>query len=199
MAGAANGYNPAHVQVNSSIYAPSGDWGVDLWSNLATFKEGDLVLDNTNTTTPRLLEFNYLVKGNYHGGAYDQGSCLLRWNLAHRGSIQRQQPEYGCGSSNLANLVAFNASSYESGDPVKTATDRVRIAGSNMRGSYDPSKAYSANDVVRGTNSAYYQFRCRAPRKMAVGHDHWRQRDRLRQWGSLPKSNGEETPPPPRV
>ena len=159
LAGAANGYNPAYVQVNSSIYAPSGDWGVQLWSNLATFKEGDLVLDNTNTTTPRLLEFNYLVKGNYHGGAYDQGSYVFYDGAWHTAEASNDSSlSMGAVPRNPANLVAFNASSYESGDPVKTATDRVRIAGANMRGSYDPSKAYSANDVVRGTNSAYYQL-----------------------------------------
>jgi flagellin-like hook-associated protein FlgL len=157
MAGAANGYNPSHVTVNSSIYAPSGDWGVEQWNSLAAFKQGDLVLDNTtDTTNPRLLEFNYLVKGNYHGGGYDSGSYVFydgAWIKAENSATATQVPR------NPANLSNFNASSYSAGDVVKDANnERVRVAGSTMKGTYDPNKAYAATDMVRGTNSSYYQL-----------------------------------------
>jgi flagellin-like hook-associated protein FlgL len=157
LAGAPNGYNPAHVQVNSSIYAPSGDWGIQPWSNLSSYKDGDLVLDNTNASSPRLLELNYLVKGDYHGGAYDQGSYVFydgAWHTAENSNDSNVS--MGAVPRNPAGLLTFNASSYESGDAVKTATNRVRIATSVMRGTYDPSKAYAAGDVVRGSNAAYY-------------------------------------------
>ena len=159
LAGAANGYNPAHVQVNASIYSPSGDWGIQPWSNLSSFKEGDLVLDNTNTATPRLLEFNYLVKGDYHGGSYDQGSYVFYDGAWHTAEASNDSSvSMGAVPRNPVNLTAFNASSYEAGDPVKTATNRVRIATSVMRGTYDPSKAYAAGDVVRGSNASYYEL-----------------------------------------
>jgi flagellin-like hook-associated protein FlgL len=159
LSGAANGYNPSHVQVNSSIYSPAGDWGVQPWSNLSSFKEGDLVLDNTSPANPRLLEFNYLVKGNYHGGAYDQGSYVFydgAWHNAEASSDSNIS--MGAVPRNPANLVTFNASSYEAGDPVKTANDRVRVATSIMRGTYDPGKSYASGDVVRGSDSNYYQL-----------------------------------------
>ena len=156
MAGAADGYNPGHITVNSSIYAPSGDWGVEPWNNLASFKQGDLVLDNTNTANPRLLEFNYLVKGNYHGGNYDSGSYVFydgAWVKAENSASATDVPR------NPANLSSFNASSYSAGDAVKDANnERVRVATSAMKGTYDPNKAYATGDVVRGTNSSYYQL-----------------------------------------
>jgi flagellin-like hook-associated protein FlgL len=63
---APNGYQPSHVMLaaGTSIYAPSGDWGIQPYSSLATFKEGAIVLDNRNTGTPRILELNSTVKGN---------------------------------------------------------------------------------------------------------------------------------------
>ena len=40
---AANGFNPGHVLSGDAIYAPAGDWGAEVWTSLASFKEGDLV------------------------------------------------------------------------------------------------------------------------------------------------------------
>jgi flagellin-like hook-associated protein FlgL len=167
LAGAANGYNPSFITVNSSIYAPAGDWGVQMWSSLATFKQGDLVLDNTSTANPRLLEFNYLVKGNYHGGAYDSGSYVFydgAWIKAEGAATATDIPR------NPANLSGFNASSYSAGDSVKDANnERVRVAGSMMKGTYDPNKAYAANDVVRGTNANYYRLASTHHGKFSTG------------------------------
>ena len=61
LANAANGYNPDHIMVNgSSIYTISGDWGIDLWNSSASFKEGDIVLDNSDPANPSIFQFNSL-------------------------------------------------------------------------------------------------------------------------------------------
>ncbi len=151
LANAPNGFMPPHVQAatGSSIYAPSGDWGVQPWSNLATFKEGALVLDNTNTASPRLLEFNSLVKGNYHGGDYASGSYVFydgAWIKAEGTAGATDIPR------NPANLISISSSSHSFGDPVVTsgANPDVRVATSLMRGAFDSKSTYAAADVVHG-------------------------------------------------
>ncbi|MBT3636371.1 MAG: flagellin [Opitutae bacterium] len=147
---APNGYNPSHVKAaaGSSIYAPSGDWGVQPWSSLATFKEGALVLDNTDTANPRLLEFNSLVKGNYHGGTFDQGSYVFydgAWIRADQGNASATDIP-----RNPANLISISSSSHSHGDAVRTqgAFPSVRVATSVMKGTFDGKQAYGVNDVV---------------------------------------------------
>ena len=116
LANAANGYTPDHIMVNgSSIFATSGDWGVDLWNPSASFKEGDLVLDNTDTANPSIFQFNALVKGTYSGGAYDQGSYVFSdgaWLQASAAASATDIP------SNPASLISISAVAMSAGDAV---------------------------------------------------------------------------------
>ena len=151
LANAPNGFMPPHVKAaaGSSIYAPSGDWGVQPWSNLATFKEGALVLDNTDTANPRMLEFNSLVKGNYHGGGYAAGSYVF-----YDGAWIKAEGTAGAGDipRNPANLISISSTAHSFGDPVVTSgvNPDVRVANSNMKGTFDGKQAYAATDVVYG-------------------------------------------------
>ena len=151
LANAPNGYQPSHVMLaaGTSIYAPSGDWGVQPWSNLASFKDGDLVLDNTTPANPRLLEFNSTVKGNYNGGSYSAGSYVFydgSWIKAEGGASATDIPR------NYENLVSIQAGdAFQFGNPAVTQTgNRVRVATSVMRGTFDPKSSYALNDVVHG-------------------------------------------------
>jgi flagellin-like hook-associated protein FlgL len=148
---AANGYNPGHVLNNGAIYAPAGDWGAEVWTSLASFKEGDLVLDKTNK---EVKEFTFLAKGNYHGGAHGagdfvfyDGSWLTAESSASIGSIPR----------NPENLRAYQAAdAYEAGNAIKTSINGIVLnAVSNMRGTYDKSKAYAAGNVVKSGSDWY--------------------------------------------
>jgi len=148
---APNGYQPSHVMLASgtSIYAPSGDWGIQVWSSLATFKEGAVVLDNTNPANPRILEFNSTVKGNYHGGSYTSGSYVFydgAWIKAEGSPTATDIPR------NPANLVSIQAgTAFLAGKPAVTATgNRVRVANTIMKGTFDAKQAYATNDVVWG-------------------------------------------------
>ena len=69
---AANGFNPGMFLVVTR--APAGDWGAEVWTSLASFKEGDLVLDKVNN---EIKEFTYLAKGNYHGGSHGAGDFVF--------------------------------------------------------------------------------------------------------------------------
>jgi len=149
LANAANGYTPDHIMVNgSSIFTTSGDWGVDLWNPSASFKEGDLVLDNTDTANPSIFQFNALVKGTYSGGTYDQGSYVFSdgaWLQAGAAASATDIP------SNPANLISISATPMTAGDAIHAAGSTVvRVANSNMKGTFDPKKAYAVGDVVYG-------------------------------------------------
>ena len=149
LANAANGYTPDHIMVNgSSIFATSGDWGVDLWNPSASFKEGDLVLDNTDTANPSIFQFNALVKGTYSGGAYDQGSYVFSdgaWLQASAAASATDIP------SNPASLISISAVAMSTGDAVHAENSTVvRVANNIMKGTFDPKKAYASGDVVYG-------------------------------------------------
>ena len=149
LANAANGYNPDHIMVNgSSIYTISGDWGIDLWNSSASFKEGDIVLDNSDPANPSIFQFNSLVKGTYSGGAYDQGSYVFSdgaWLQAATAASATDVP------SNPANLISISAVPMSAGDAIHALNSTVvRVANSNMKGTFDPKKSYTATDVVYG-------------------------------------------------
>ena len=154
---AANGYNPGHIMVGNSIYAPSADWGIDLWNASASFKDGDLVLDETNLIggAPAIKEFNSLVKGNYHGGGYDAGSHVFYDGTWHRATGVASATDI---PRNPANILSISTGSHSAGDAVRATAvgqvDIVMVANNNMRGTWDPNKAYSAsggvNPVVYG-------------------------------------------------
>ncbi len=148
---APNGYQPSHVMLASgtSIYAPSGDWGIQPYSSLATFKEGAVVLDNTDPNNPKILEFNSTVKGNYHGGSYASGSYVFydgSWLKAEGTPSATDIPR------NPANLISIQAgNAFQSGDPVVTGSgNRVRVANAIMKGTFDAKKSYAPGDVVHG-------------------------------------------------
>jgi flagellin-like hook-associated protein FlgL len=149
LSNAANGYTPDHIMVNgSSIYTVSGDWGVDLWNSSASFKEGDIVLNNSNPASPSIFQFNSLVKGTYSGGAYDQGSYVFAdgaWLKAGAAASATDIP------SNPANLISISATPMTAGDAIHAqGSTVVRVANSNMKGTFDPKKAYAVGDVVYG-------------------------------------------------
>ncbi len=144
---ASNGLNPGHVMVGNSIYAPSGDWGIEKWANLSA-KEGDVVLDNTDPNNPRIKEFNTLVKGNFHGGVYSSGSHVYSdgtWLRAESTTSATDIPRNGVG------MASLGTSAVSAGDPVRQGGithTRVRVATDIMRGTWDDQKSYAVGDVV---------------------------------------------------
>jgi flagellin-like hook-associated protein FlgL len=150
---AANGYNPGHVLTGDAIYAPASDWGAEIFTSLASYKEGDLVLDKTNN---EIKELTYLAKGNYHGGAHGAGDFVFydgAWLKAGAtGATATQIPQ------NPDNLRAYQpADAYEAGNSIKTVTNNgiVLNAADKMRGTFDSAKAYAANDVVKSGSDWY--------------------------------------------
>lgn len=154
---APNGYQPSHIKLaaGTSIYAPSGDWGVQPWSSLATFKEGSIVLDNTNAAAPRILEFNSNVKGNYHGGDYNLGSYVFydgAWLKAENNALATDIPR----NPDNPSMVSISAGdSYQAGDPVITAgaISRVRVATNIMQGTFDVKKSYTGGTMGGGAGA----------------------------------------------
>ena len=79
-----NGLNPGYVLSGDGIYAPTGDWGIKQWVSLASWKEGDLVL---NTSNNQIEELTGAVKGDYYGGEYNQGDFVFAqgtWFMAEQ-------------------------------------------------------------------------------------------------------------------
>ena len=68
-----NGLNPGYVLIWRWNLPPTGDWGIKQWVSLASWKDGDLVL---NTSNNQIEELTGAVKGHYYGGEYNQGDFV---------------------------------------------------------------------------------------------------------------------------
>jgi flagellin-like hook-associated protein FlgL len=184
-----NGMNPGYVLSNDgNIYAPSGDWGAELWSPNNSYVEGELVLNTAVTMgqDPRIEEITPMVKGKYYGGSYNQGEFVFaqsEWFKAEsaiNGDIASVPAVFNSSNPFSAgeNVNAYNSVSLA---VLLTATDRmtgtanfaqelsignvVFQGGSyfqlaNMhRGQWSSGiTGVSANDTVLGSDGSLYQF-----------------------------------------
>ena len=149
---AANNYQPGHVVEGGSIYAPAGDWGIQLWSSLASFKEGDLVLNNSNPGSPTIEEMSSLVKGNYHGGSFGNGDFVFyegTWLKQTAATSTDNAVSLAAVPANPDNLKAYlNNEKYSFGEKWAHADGTVMIAREIMKGTFDANKSYAVGDVV---------------------------------------------------
>jgi flagellin-like hook-associated protein FlgL len=154
---AANDYQPDHVVNGGSIFAPAGDWGIQSFTSLASFKEGDLVLNNSDKANPKIEEMSALVKGNYHGGSFGTGDFVFydgTWLKA------------GASTDNSVSIAAIPANpdgsktylagqQYSFGEKIVTANGTVLIADSSMKGAFDGKKSYAAGNRVNDGSNWY--------------------------------------------
>jgi len=145
LANVSNNYMPDYVQVGgSSIFAPAMDWNISLWDSRNSYNEGDLVLDTTTNANASIYQFNSLVKGNYSGGNYNSGDYVhYSGNWYKAGSATSSAPVL------MPTASLGNAPSTEAGMAVLAADKQtIRVANTNMRGTFDVEKIYAQNDVV---------------------------------------------------
>ena len=141
---ASNNYTPKVVKNGTSIYTPTGNWGVQKWDANVTFKEGDIVLDETRN---EVFEFNSLVKGNWTDSAQAAGAFVFYDGAWHQAGSAAQGTDV---PHNPATTSTFDATvAYSAGEAiVHTANGTVLIAEPTMKGTWDPKKAYSNGDQV---------------------------------------------------
>jgi flagellin-like hook-associated protein FlgL len=156
---AANGYQPDHVVNGGSIFAPSGDWGIQVYTSLASFKEGDLVLNNLDKTNPKIEEMSALVKGNYHGGSFGNGEYVFydgTWLKAGASTDNSVGVSVAAIPANPDNLSAYLAGQqYSYGEKIVTANGTVLIADATMKGAFDAKKSYTAGNRVNDGSDWY--------------------------------------------
>ena len=145
LANVSNNYMPDYVQVGgSSIFAPAMDWNISLWDSRNSYNEGDLVLDTTTNANASIYQFNSMVKGNYSGGNYNSGDYVhYSGNWYKAGSATSAAPVL------MPTASLGNAPSTEAGMTVLAADKQtIRVANTNMRGTFDVEKIYAQSDVV---------------------------------------------------
>jgi len=134
-----NGLNPGHVLTSLGIYAPAGDWGAQTWNNTTPFNEGDLVLNVSVASNPRMLQMNGTVMGRYSGGDYDSGSFVMsqgQWFTAE--SVVTDEVPYAGSASDI--FVSLS-NAYSAGD----FTTAIDGAGNPI--------GLRASDVMKGNIS----------------------------------------------
>ena len=149
-----NGLNPGHVLTSLGIYAPAGDWGAKSWNNTTPFDEGDVVLNVSVASSPRMLQMNGTVKGTYTGGDFDAGSFVMsqgQWFTAE-GTVTDEVPYAGSPSDIYVSL----SNPYSAGDfttAIDGAGNSIGLRASDiMKGNISGMKsAYEVGDVVAYT------------------------------------------------
>ncbi len=153
----AKNYTPNYVLSGTSIYAPTSDWGMNLWNSGVSFDEGQIVVKDGGTTAS-IYSFNSLVKGTYVGGSYSEGTFAFHdgaWLKAESTNNSSNAVSIGAIAGNPASMNVFSASTgYSAGDQIKHNATKPRLlhAVATMKGSFNSASTYSAADTVFSNN-----------------------------------------------
>ena len=150
-----NGLNPGYVLATDGIYAPAGDWGIKEWVSLASWNEGDRVLNTSNNT---IEEITSAVKGKYYGGSYNAGDFVFSqgtWFMAEGQVAAHEMASEPSGIFQASNAFTF-------GETVKATDgagdDVLLYASANMQGNAGSmSQNLAANSVIL-QNSDWFEL-----------------------------------------
>ena len=137
-----NGLNPGYVLSGDGIYAPTGDWGIKQWVSLASWKEGDLVL---NTSNNQIEELTGAVKGDYYGGEYNQGDFVFAQGTWFRAEAQ---VSVGAVATEPGGLF-LGSNPFQAGETVKVSiagTKSLLYASEIMKGNAN----FNREDLEQG-------------------------------------------------
>jgi flagellin-like hook-associated protein FlgL len=149
-----NGLNPGYVLASDGIYSPAGDWGIDQWVSLSSWREGDIVL---NTSNNQIEEITAAVKGTYFGGAYNTGDFVYA-----QGTWFQAESQVSVGAMATEPSGIFQSSNaFTAGETVKaqdgTGADVLLYASAAMQGNANMQNTYNAGDVIL-QNSKWYEL-----------------------------------------
>jgi len=150
---ASENYTPNYILSGTSIYAPTTDWGINLWNSGVSFDEGQIVIKD-GTSTASIYSFNSLVKGTYVGGSYSAGSFAFHdgaWLQAETANNTSNSVSIGAVAGNPESMNLFSASKgYSAGEQIKHSATKPRLlhAVATMKGKFEESASYDKGDTV---------------------------------------------------
>jgi flagellin-like hook-associated protein FlgL len=142
----ARNHTPGYVKVGSDVYVANSDWNVKTWTAGVSFKEGELIFDETpGSANQHVKEISSKVKGIYTGAAAAKGDFVV-----HQGEWYSTTSNPALKSAVPVDPASLNAvvagtQEYIAGDNVKNAGtaakggDEVFGAPTNMTGDLDLS------------------------------------------------------------
>jgi flagellin-like hook-associated protein FlgL len=154
---ASENYTPNYILSGTSIYAPTTDWGINLWNSGVSFDEGQIVIKD-GTTTASIYSFNSLVKGTYVGGSYSAGSFAFHdgaWLRAEVANNTSNSVSIGAVAGNPESMNVFSATTgYSAGDQIKHSATNPRLlhAVATMKGTFNSASSYANGDTVFSNN-----------------------------------------------
>jgi flagellin-like hook-associated protein FlgL len=154
---ASENYTPNYILSGTSIYAPTTDWGINLWNSGVSFDEGQLVVKDS-TTKASIYSFNSLVKGTYVGGSYSEGSFAFHdgaWLKATTSNNSYNSVSIGAVAANPDTTNVFSATTgYSAGEQVSSTGNKILLhAVSSMKGSFNEVSSYAKGDSVFMNNT----------------------------------------------
>ncbi|SVC17042.1 uncharacterized protein METZ01_LOCUS269896, partial [marine metagenome] len=151
-------HTPGYVKVGNDVYVANNDWNVKTWTGGVSFKEGELIFDETpGTANEHVKEISSKVKGIYTGAGATQDDYVLHqgnWFQAST-TVAKSTVPVDPASVNKAHGVNATDTAFVAGDKILDGTN-VYTAPSTVRGNFDASDVQLGSYVLSG--GAWHQI-----------------------------------------
>ena len=151
-ANAANNYTPGYLKVSlnnvETIVAPSFNWDLSKFNDLASYNHGDIVFGDVS-----IFQMNSNVKGSWGAGSYNTGDYVQydgKWHkvTGANGATSTDRP----WNPDDNDTAGYNNQAYSTGDVSKTSDpanlNQIRIATDAMKGAFVSGQDYASGNVV---------------------------------------------------
>ena len=155
---AARNHTPGYVKVGSDVYVANSDWNVKTWTAGVSFKEGEIIFDETpGSANQHVKEISSKVKGIYPGAAATQDDYVLHQGNWFQASSTVAKSTVPVDPASVSKAVGTNATdtAFVAGDKILDGTD-VYTAPSTVRGNFDASDVQLGSYVLSG--GAWHQI-----------------------------------------
>jgi flagellin-like hook-associated protein FlgL len=152
-----DGYTPGYVRdPNGDIYKAAHNWDIKKWDSSLSYKEGELVLDETtNPAAPTINEFLSTVKGTYNGGSYAPGEFVNSkgtwFTVGSQVNVTGDTPHDPANTTVMQDGATTAQGSYtniETGQAIKNTAGEILVGTSRMKGDFNVDANYSTGDMV---------------------------------------------------
>ena len=153
-------HTPGYVKVGNDVYVANNDWNVKTWTGGVSYKEGELIFDETpGSANEHVKEISSKVKGIYTGAAATQDDYVLHQGNWFQASSTVARSTVPVDPASVNKVVGANAkdTAFVAGDKILVGAD-VYTAPSTVRGNFDATNVQLGSYVLNSTDNEWYQI-----------------------------------------
>ena len=158
----ASNHTPGYVKVGTDVYVANSDWNAKTWTPGVSFRDGDLIFDETpGTANEHVKEISSKVKGIYTGSAATMDDYVLHQGNWFQASSTVAKSTVPVDPASVTKLVGTNAkdTAFVAGDKIKdAATGDVYTAPSTVRGNFNATDVQLGSYVLNSADNEWYQI-----------------------------------------